>query len=446
MRTLDWANQTTAHPVGLALVAVCAAATLVVRREYAIIPLLIVIMAIPSAQRIVIATIDFSFIRILVMAALFRAFMKKEHLGLKQNSPDVVIIIWMIWGILAYGALFGTVSALITRTGFMLDAVGSYYLGRIYIRNVPDLRRVMMFLGYASIPMFMFFSLERATGRNIFAVFGGVPEITLIRDGKMRCQGPFAHPIMAGVFWAVLLPWLGSFWITKQIPRILLIVFGVCFMGIVLNSASSTPLMSVIFGVVGMMMYVFRSYMSYLRWGLFLLLISLHMVMQKPVWHLISRIDLSGGSTGWHRYFLIDRSISNFGDWWLFGVQSTAYWGRGLQDVTNQYILEGVRGGAINMALFLLFVAVIFKIIGRALRASRTSTDKWVMWGAGSILFVHCMNFLAVSYFGQMQNAFYLMLGASVSMAATIIADTRQATMKSAIVSKRNIELKKGAV
>jgi hypothetical protein len=302
-----------------------------------------------------------------------------------------------------------------------------------------DLKRVMVFLGIASIPMFMFFSIERATGQNLFSIFGGVPKYTLIRDGRLRCQGPFSHPIMAGVFWAVLLPWLGSFWITKQIPKILLITFAVCFLGIVLNSASSTPVMSVVFVVIGMGFYLFRGYLTQIRWLAFFTLIALHMVMQKPVWHLISRIDITGGSTGWHRYYLIDRSIAHFHEWWLFGVQSTAHWGRGLQDVTNQFILEGVRSGAFGLILFCLFIYTLFKLYGRSIKAARQKSDRWIMWGAGVILLVHCMNFLAVSYFGQMQNAFYLLLGASVSIGATIIQRTKKMKRQEAIIAQERL-------
>jgi hypothetical protein len=34
-------------------------------------------------------------------------------------------------------------------------------------------------------------------------------------------------------------------------------------------------------------------------------------VMQAPVWHLISRIDLIGGSTGWHRYIIFDAFLDS---------------------------------------------------------------------------------------------------------------------------------------
>ena len=40
--------------------------------------------------------------------------------------------------------------------------------------------------------------LEHLTGRNVFSVFGGVPEFTVIREGKLRAQAAFAHAIVAG--------------------------------------------------------------------------------------------------------------------------------------------------------------------------------------------------------------------------------------------------------
>src|SRR5690606_19955616 len=126
----------------------------------------------------------------------------------------------------------------------------------------------------------------------------------------------------------------------------------VCIFGIIFNTASSTPVMSIIFTVIGLSFFYFRRYMSYFRWGLVALVISLHLVMNAPVWHLIARMNIVGGSTGWHRYHLMDKAISNFWEWWLVGIQSTAHWGWGLFDVTNQYVLEGVRGGILGLILY----------------------------------------------------------------------------------------------
>ena len=57
------------------------------------------------------------------------------------------------------------------------------------------------------IPLAVAMVVERTTGRNAFAVLGGVGESDgLLRDGKVRAQGAFEHPILAGTFGATLLP------------------------------------------------------------------------------------------------------------------------------------------------------------------------------------------------------------------------------------------------
>jgi hypothetical protein len=81
--------------------------------------------------------------------------------------------------------------------------------------------------------------------------------------------------------------------------------------------------------------------------------------------------------------------------------------------------LEGVRGGLLGMLLFIAILVSTFKLIGIALRMSQSKTEMWFLWAAGVSIFMHSMNFLAVSYFGQNVSAFFIILGAIISMAAT---------------------------
>jgi hypothetical protein len=142
---------------------------------------------------------------------------------------------------------------------------------------------------------------------------------------------------------------------------------------------------------------------------------------------LISRIDLVGGSTGWHRYHLIDGAIRNINEWALVGTMSTAHWGWGLQDVTNQYVLEGVRGGMLTLALFLLTLWLGFRQVGIAWRAAPSREALNWAWAIGVSLFVHAASFMAVSYFGQGQLVWMLSLAAAGSAGATYASTTRKA-------------------
>ena len=60
---------------------------------------------------------------------------------------------------------------------------------------------------------------------------------------------------------------------------------------------------------LGYAMFPVRRYLGWIRLGVVLMLVALHFAMKKPVWHLIARIDIVGGSTGWHRYNLINKAV-----------------------------------------------------------------------------------------------------------------------------------------
>jgi len=417
----EWAGQANIHPGGVAALIVCLLFLFMVKRDKAIYPLILLLIAIPSAQRFILLDLDFSFIRLAIFAGFARVIFRKEYVGFKFELPDKLMLCWMVWSILAFTFLVGELSGAVTRIGYMVEVVGAYFLARLFVRSLGNIVKLVNLIGIASIPMLILFSIERVTGRNLFAEFGGVPDFTLVRDGRLRCQGPFSHPIMAGVFWANLLPWLAAMWVTKLIPKPRIAIYALCTIGIIANTASSTPVMAVIFGAIGFAFYFIRQYMSVVRWGILGSLIILHFVMEAPVWHLMARLNVVGGSTGWHRFYLIDKAVEHFWDWWLVGVRSTSYWGAGLGDVTNQFILEGVRGGILGVILYMCLFFSIFWIIGKGMKASKMRSMLFVLWASGTVVFVNFISFTAVSYFGQMNAALSIFLGISVSLAVESI-------------------------
>jgi hypothetical protein len=417
----DYYGQDVLNPIGIAALLICVLAVLFSSRRWVLLGLFAMTTLIPTAQRIVIFTLDFNFIRILILAVLIRAFFKGELKSFQSQSTDKIMLTWMVWAIIAYGILFGSFSAFVSRAGYMIEAVGAYYLGRTYIQDKNDLSRYLLFLGYLSIPIMIIFLIERSSGMNLFSNFGGVPQYTFIRDGRLRCQGPFPHPIMAGVYWASILPWFRYLW-TTSIAKSKLIIFLVCIIIIIINTASSTPVMAVILGILGLMLFPYRKHMATIRWTTLFILVVLDLSMEKHVWHLIARIDIAGGSTGWHRYHLIDEFFNHFTEWFLIGTKSTAHWGWGLEDVTNQFVLEAVRAGFLGFVLYIAVIVSIFKLLGKAMKCSEPDTT-WLLWSSGVVLFVHCMNYLAVAYFGQVISVFYIFLGAMVSISSNILSN-----------------------
>ncbi|MFG0329809.1 MAG: hypothetical protein ACF8PN_07930 [Phycisphaerales bacterium] len=420
--TDTWHNSTTLHPLGLLAVLVLGGAILILPRRWAVLPMLIMACFVAPAQRLVVAGLDFNLLRIMVIFGWVRVLALGEYRDFRWRPIDFAIVLWAIAGTITYTMLRGSTGALIYKLGWSYDAIGMYFFFRFVVRDFEDLTRVAKGLAIIAVFVAFVFVVEKMTGRNMFAIFGGVPEQTAIRQGRMRCQGAFAHPILAGTFWAVSIGLIGALY-RDQRSRSLAIVGIVASVAIVILSTSSTPMIALVLCAFGAFMFKYRHHLGAIRLSVVGVLVLLHIVMNKPVWHLIARIDLVGGSTGWHRYHLIDQAINRVGEWAVMGTYSTAHWGYGLADVTNQYVLEGVRGGLITLSLFVVTIVLAFGEVGRAWR--RVEGDRIrraLTWAVGVSLFTHCMAFIAVSYFGQITMLWYL----SLALAACVGAITER--------------------
>ena len=416
----DWAGETLLHPVGLVAVVLLGAAMILLPRRYAVIPMILMACFISSRQRLVVLTLDFNLLRIMVLFGWARLLLRGEMGRLHWQPLDTALILWVLASMLTGTIREGSIPALVNRLGTGFDTAGMYFLFRALIRDWRDLRTVVIGFVVISVPLAIAFLIENSTGRNIFSVFGGVPEFTLVREGRLRCQGAYAHPIIAGCFWAALIPLMAAQWWWSTSGRAWAVLGTVMALLIVVLSAASTPLAGVAAAGVAAAVFPFRSWMREIRWGVAVGILGLALVMKAPVWHLISRIHVIGGSTGWHRAHLIDMAIKHVGEWWLIGTSSSSHWGRLMQDVTNHYVLIGIRGGLITLFLFLAVIAIAYRHVGRLCQAYRKNRPRLILsWALGVSLFAHTMMLIAVSYFGQIIVVWYLLLAMIGSMSAT---------------------------
>lgn len=404
-----WHDQTTVHPAGLTMLLLAGLAMLILPRRWAILPVLVMACFVAPAQRIVVAGLDFNFIRCMVVFGWIRLLARGEARSLKWMHLDTAIVVWGVLSTFFYTVQVGELSALIFRLGTTYDAVGMYFLFRFLIRSWEDISNTIVSISLISVPVLMFFIVERLTRYNVFSVFGGVPQITIIREGRMRCQGAFAHSILAGCFWAAMIPLQAALLWQGMTRKFFAFVGVINCLGLIFLCASSTPLVAAMAGGAAWLLFPIRYSMRHVRWALLLLAIALHLSMKKPVWHLLSRIDLVGGSTGWHRYKLVDQAINHWSEWFVTGLQSTAHWG--IIDITNEYVLQGLRGGIITLGSLIAIITLAFSAVGKMIRAERANKARLMMaWGMGVGMFIHVSSFISVSYFGQIQMLWYLHL------------------------------------
>ncbi len=387
-----------------------AVVTLVIPLRYMFLPYGIAICFVPTDQRIIIATLDFTVLRILILVGVLRILLLGEQRVIKWNSFDKVVLAWALCGAVVYIIQSLDTKALIYKCGVLYDIIGLYWVFRQIICSWKDIQFIIKVLAVCVLILTPLIAWEWVTGQNPFVVIGTV--VTQLRDGRFRCQASFPISIVMGVFWATLVPlFAGMARIDKN--KILYVVAALLSIFAVISTASSTPFVTLFCALFVLSAFKLRYHVQLITKMFFLLLVALHFIMKAPVWHLISRIKIFGASTGWHRYKVINEGITNFWEWWLIGTSSTSHWDayRRLTDVTNHYLLEGIRGGIATLVLFILILAMAFKILAFHFQGNRHPQHQLLSWCLCASLVGHCVTFLALSYFGgQIGTLWYLLL------------------------------------
>jgi hypothetical protein len=383
----------------------------IIPRKYLLLPFAVAACWVPADQRIVIQTLDFHVLQILVLVGAARLWIYGEAVRIRWNRFDRLILIWAAVGTLVYVAQWGNLAAVIYKSGRLLEWLGLYWIFRQTVRSWDDLRFTYLVLAVCALAMMPFVALERVMGSNPFAVLGRV--ITAVREGSYRCQATFPHSIIMGLFWATLVPLFVGFARQRAQYRSLFWAAVGASTFMIMMTASSTPVLTLMAAAGLLLAYPYRRYTGTAAWGVVAMLVALHIVMKAPVWHLLSRISVVSGSTGWHRYFLINQAVEFFGEWALLGTRDTAHWGTGLGDVTNELVLVGVQGGLVTLIVFCIVLFVMGRALARLSIRSTERTASYLAWCTFVTVLAHFISFFGVSYFGQIAMPWYLLLASA---------------------------------
>jgi hypothetical protein len=380
----------------------------------------------PLGQELVVFGLHFYLFRILLLVGVLRVLLKLDARQLVMTRTDKIFVWWVVVSI-----VFGTLAKpsmelFVNRLGDAYNAFGCYFLMRCLLVDFEDLLTSVRTLAWLTLPVAALMLVEKTTGHNYFSVFGGVPEITVIRDDHLRCQAAFRHPILAGTFGATQIPFFIALWFYRPRYRLVALAAAASSLVIVVAASSSGALMALMASVGGMALWKWKAHMRFVRWGAVAAVLIMAMVMNAPVWYLFDRLSSVTGGTGWFRSFLIDQTISHFNEWWLFGTTYTAHWAPAgevlpgdpnMMDITNHYIVQGVSGGLLKLVLFLAIIVVSFKTVGRWFKSENAdSTGGILVWAAGVSLFSHCLSFVSTTYFDQIVVVWYWLLAMIASI------------------------------
>src|SRR4029077_7349666 len=363
------------HPLVLIAMLIAAVLILLLPKKYAIVPVLWTAFLVPLGQQFNLGGLHVHVIRIIILVALIRVLFSMLFAHARAfsggfSSVDKVFMLWVFFHVVAFLVLFSFhPAAVVNQLGFVWDILGGFLVMRFLIQEEEGIYRVIRTFAFIAGILAVCMLIEHFLMLNVFGFLGGdtriVPET---RDGLVRAQATFSHPLLAGTFGATLLPLFFLYWHSGKSKAVAVIgVLSATIMTIC--AASSTPVLTCMAGIGAVCFWPFRKQLRLFRWGIVIVLVGMQIVMKAPVWFVISHISLFGSSSSDHRAYLVDAFIRHFGDWWLVGTNAAGTWGWDMWDTSNQYVAEGESGGLATFVCFMAMISLCFSRIGKARKA-----------------------------------------------------------------------------
>jgi hypothetical protein len=421
-------SETALSPIVVAMMIAAILLILCLPRKHVAVPVLLAIFLTPLGQQVYALGVHWYVSRIIILVGLARVMIgrKGSFLAGGYNAIDRAFVASVVCEVIGVTLLYRDGSALVNQFGFLIDYLGAYILLRALLQDDTCVYAALKWVAVLTVIMGFTMVREQQTLQNLFGWLGGAL-YPAIREGKIRSQGAFSHPLTAGTFGATLLPMFLLLWfggkarVSAAFGLVGCTVMTIC-------SNSSTPLLGYVAGLFGICFWPIRNRMRTVRWGLVISLISLHLVMKAPVWFLLAHIDLTGGSSGYHRAELIDQCIRHFWDWWLIGTKDAGTWAFDMWDSQNQYVQVAETGGLAALAFFIVMIKRMYSSLGNARKLLQGSKrQQWALWLLGCALFAHLASFFGINYFDQARvNWFFLLAAVSAFTAPILNAGTRE--------------------
>lgn len=404
------ASETILHPLvalGMLIAIVC---ILALPRKKAITPFVLAFFSIPMGQVLVLGGVHFTMHQILILTVLGKMMAapgRKFANGF--NRLDKVVVFWAISSFVIFCLQFFEPQAWIRGLATLIETMGGYIAIRFLIPDVATLRRTLQALAFVCMIQGIFMVSEQFTHQNVFTAFGAFPPT--IREGHVRSEGALGT-LYGGPLAGTLIPMFLWLWSDGK-ERLAAYMGFIGATAIVFASHASTSWMAYGGSLLGLGFWFLRKQMRTVRWALVSILVVLHLVMKGPVWSLIAKIDLTGGSSSYHRYYLVDNCIRHFSDWWLLGCRNYGAWGFDMWDLCNQFVVAALTGGLLTFILYVGIFQRSFSAIGRARKQAQKARDRsqeWFIWCLGSTVFANVIASFGINYMVHLMTYLFCIL------------------------------------
>lgn len=313
------------------------------------------------------------------------------------------------------------------NSGAQFDTAMVYFMVRLLITSKHRYLTLLKGLLVIAIPMAVMgiyqclFFVNPLGFFKKYHAWSVIEDTIQVREHFCRADLAFSHPIMFGMFFAIVGAWCMGLW--PYVDRRWRFMFALCMILMVLglsSSMSSGPQLAGFGVVVALVIFRYRKYWK-LFLGVFVGMMIFIEIISNRHWYYVASSYLSfNAETAYGRCKLIEHALGGgmSGHWLLgFGFKDPGWWatlqGSELKgtDITNHYIVVLVQWGLVGLVPFLAVVYEACRNLRKAFVSAVTDADRWLIWCIISAMVGVLLAMFSVSLMGQIMNLFYVMLG-----------------------------------
>jgi len=411
--------------VTLTIAIVLSILVLTLRPRHALVVYIAGLLWYPSFLAISIGTIDIIVSRVVVTVLLIRCLSNDQ---IRSRFRKTKLDKWVAFNMLvSVGIVFLTRPTLLSvenRGGFLLDTWLAYMVSRYIVTDRPTLISVIKCISIVLVPLAILGCIEAVTDWQPFVPLRRFnpwnPEFGMTnvgsRWGFTRAIGPFSHPILFGGVFAMFLPLIYYLRHERDNWKTLAYILSAITILGALSSMSSGPWVMLIVVIFCFIMERFKQWVKPTIYFFILSCIIVEIISNRAFYYVVASYANKLGGAGWHRARLIDVAIRHFDQWWFIGCGGKDpgwghYFGMGHTDVTNEYILAGVKYGIIGVIALCGMLVVAFRGLISAYKKTKQPNLQSFYWSLGTILCSIAIVWTSASFFGQLMPLFYCFLG-----------------------------------
>jgi len=387
--------------------------------------LVAVLLFYPMYLTVKLGTLDFKAARIVTAVLLLRCLIAPD---LRKRFKWNILDKWVVFGmavslVVPLIAFKGPKMQILERwSGGIMDTFFTYLVARFCTTDRRSVVSAIKAIAIVFVPLAFLGIAECLTGwQPYIALTRFCPWYEAVaqkvtRVGLYRATGALGHPIRFGAGFALFIPLI--YWLRHESGywRRWAYVLAFIMMAGALSSMSSGPWMMVII-IIGCLIL---EYFKYLVKPIILFVIFssfiVDVISNRRFYDVLVRYINPIGGAAWHRSRLIHLAIDHFDEWWLFGYGGVdPGWGPSLgmewTDITNQYIIAGVRNGILGVIALCGVVATALYMLVRSHKATKDLVLRSFYWALGSTMVMVAISMFGCLFSAQASSLYCCILG-----------------------------------